>query len=263
MMHDSPTKIYLLSDLHLGAPDPARSLLREKHAVRFLREVAHDASHLYLLGDVFDFWFEYKRAVPRGYVRLLGQLAEMADRGVEIHVFAGNHDLWYRDYLHEQFGAILHHDPVEVAFFGRRYFLAHGDGLGPGDHGYKLMKRVFTHPLSKWLYARLHPNFGIALAQWLSQHGGNHSYGDGLPPEEQHKGHAEYLYAFARDMHRQRPDIDCYVFGHRHVLIDDTLADGPQLVILGDWIQYFSYLAIDEAGSQLTVFPLQVSQPQP
>lgn len=250
-----PEKIYIASDLHLGAPDPTSSLAREKHFVRFLREVAHDATELYLLGDVFDFWFEYKRVVPRGYVRLLGQLAAMADAGVKIHLFAGNHDLWYDGYLTQEIGATLYREPVIRSFHGRRYYLAHGDGLGPGDHGYKVMKRVFTHPLSRWLFARLHPNFGVGLALQVSQKGGNHHYHAPEELEEQHKGEAEFLYHHARAVFAEDPGIEAFIFGHRHLLIDDQLQDGPRIILLGDWIQYFSYLTLTPDGCSLSVFP--------
>lgn len=250
-----PDKIYLVSDLHLGAPDPARSLVREKHFVRFLREVAHDATEIYLLGDIFDFWFEYRRVVPRGYVRLLGQLAQMADAGVKLHFFAGNHDLWYADYLPQELGAQIYHEPVIRSFHGRRYYLAHGDGLGPGDHGYKLMKRIFTHPLSRWLFARLHPNFGVGLALRVSQMGGNHHYIQPEEHEESHRGAAEFLYHHARALHTQDPHIDAYIFGHRHLLLDDHLAEGPRVILLGDWIQYFSYLTLTPSDCTLAVFP--------
>ncbi|RMG69815.1 MAG: UDP-2,3-diacylglucosamine diphosphatase [Bacteroidetes bacterium] len=249
-----PEKIYIASDLHLGAPDPASSLVREKRFVRFLQEVAHDATELYLLGDVFDFWFEYKRVVPRGYVRLLGQLATMADAGIKIHLFAGNHDLWYGDYLQQEIGATIYREPISRIYFGRRYYLAHGDGLGPGDHGYKLMKRVFTHPLSRWLFARLHPNFGVGLALRVSQHGGNHHYQQPQDYEEPHKGEREFLYHHARAVHAQDPGFEAFIFGHRHLLIDDQLKDGPRVIILGDWIQYDSYLTISESGCELSVF---------
>jgi UDP-2,3-diacylglucosamine hydrolase len=142
----APSSIYLLSDLHLGAPDPASSLVREKHVVRFLEEIMTDAQELYLLGDIFDFWFEYRHAIPRGFVRFMGQLARMRDAGVKIVLFTGNHDLWHQTYLQEQLDVEIHRAPMERELMGRTYHLAHGDGLGPGDQGYKLMKRVITHP---------------------------------------------------------------------------------------------------------------------
>jgi UDP-2,3-diacylglucosamine hydrolase len=245
--------IYLASDLHLGAPSAAESLIREQHFVRWLSHIQADAAALYLLGDVFDFWFEYRHAVPRGYVRLLGKLAEMADAGTEIHVFTGNHDHWYHDYLPSQIGATLYREAVVKEWFGRKYYLAHGDGLGPGDHGYKFMKKVVTAPISQWLFSRIHPNSGIGLALWVSRRGGNHNYYSSKDLE--HLGDQEFLYQHAQAVRKKRDDIDCFVFGHRHLLIDDLKEDGLHVIMLGDWIQYFSYLKINEAGEELAVFP--------
>jgi UDP-2,3-diacylglucosamine hydrolase len=252
-MSEPRPRIYLVSDLHLGAPSPEASLIREKFFVRWLREVAADATDLYLVGDVFDFWFEYRQAVPRGYIRLLGTLAELADRGVRIHWFVGNHDLWIHDYLPEQFQVHIYRTPVVHTWFGKSYYIAHGDGLGPGDHGYKLMKKVVTHPLSQWLFARIHPNTGIGAALYISNRGGNQVYSK---PDKSHphRGSGEYLYAHAQVVWQQRQDLEAFIFGHRHLAIDDQLRDGPRIMILGDWISYFSYIEITEAGPDLKLF---------
>ncbi|MDX2285290.1 MAG: UDP-2,3-diacylglucosamine diphosphatase [Bacteroidia bacterium] len=247
-------RIFFISDFHLGAPDPERSLLRERHVARWIREVACEASDLYLLGDIFDFWFEYRHAVPKGYTRLLGELARFADEGGRIHLFPGNHDLWYRDYFTRQFGAVYYPGPIVREFFGRHYFIAHGDGLGPGDSGYKLMRRVVTHPVSKRLFRLLHPDLGIGLALWLSRKGGNHVYH--ADHEEQHRGaEAEFLYQHAIAHRRLHPEICAYVHGHRHLLIDDELETGERIVLIGDWERYYSYLEIHETGHELRVFP--------
>ena len=250
-------KIYFASDLHLGAPDHAKSLVREKHFVKWLDTIKDDVAELYLLGDIFDFWFEYKKAVPKGYVRLLGKLAEFADNGVLIHVFTGNHDLWYGDYLEKEFGAIIHNKPFEKEFFGKKFYLAHGDGLGPGDHGYKLMKKVFTNPINKWLYERLHPNFGISLAQFFSGLSRNHNYENTSGHEVVHQEDNEFLYAHSREVLKTNPDINVFVYGHRHMLIQENIEDDSEIVILGDWIQYFSFLEVDETGVRLDIFPIK------
>ncbi|MEM7375291.1 MAG: UDP-2,3-diacylglucosamine diphosphatase [Bacteroidota bacterium] len=239
------------------------SLEREKHFVNWLTSISDDVSELYILGDLFDFWFEYRQVVPKGYIRLLGKLAELADQGVIIHIFAGNHDQWYQDYFPNQIGAHIHFGPVTKTFFDRTYFLAHGDGLGPGDHGYKFLKKIVTHPLSKWLYARLHPNLGIGLALWFSRQGGNHHYLDPALDEVEHLGFKEFLYQFALDHAKKHSEIDTYIFGHRHLLIDDKLKAGPHIIILGDWIQYFSYLKISPVGEELAVFPTNQLQEIP
>lgn len=231
------------------------SLERERHFVQWLDSIEEDVAALYILGDLFDFWFEYRHVVPKGYIRLLGKLASLADRGVEIHIFTGNHDQWYKDYFPSQFGAQIHFGPIIKTFFGRTYFMAHGDGLGPGDHGYKLLKKVVTHPFSKWLYARLHPNLGIGLALWMSRLGGNHHYMNPSLDEVEHLGFKEFLYQYTLEHAKKRPEIDTHIFGHRHLLIDDKLKAGPHIIILGDWIQYFSYLKISATGEELAIFP--------
>lgn len=249
-------KIYFVSDLHLGAPDHGSSLIREKHFVHWLKSIENEVSELYLLGDIFDFWYEYKYAVPKGFVRMLGQLAAMADNGVVIYVFTGNHDLWYRDYLANEIGAHIYHEPVIREIFGKKFYLAHGDGLGPGDNGYKWMKKVFTNSFNQWLFTRLHPDYGIGLARFFSSLSRNHNYGDPGAKEVFHHGNKEYLYIHAQDTLNQMPDIQVFVFGHRHILICDEIAPGCELVMLGDWIQYFSFLEVSEAGLHLDVFPI-------
>ncbi|HRH39401.1 MAG TPA: UDP-2,3-diacylglucosamine diphosphatase, partial [Flavobacteriales bacterium] len=163
-------RVYFLSDFHLGAPDAASSLAREKRVCAFLHEAAKDAEEIILLGDVFDFWFEYRHAVPPGYARLLGKLAELYDRGIAVHLFTGNHDMWIRDHLPRMTGVILHRDPVVREIGGKRFYIAHGDGLGPGDHSYKFVRKLFRSSACQWLFARLHPNLGIAFGERWSAH---------------------------------------------------------------------------------------------
>lgn len=249
--------IYFASDLHLGAPDQARSLVREKHFVKWLESIKDKAAELYLLGDVFDFWFEYKKAVPKGFVRILGKLAEFSDAGIKLHIFSGNHDLWYKDYLEKEIGARIYKKPLEKEYYGKKYYLAHGDGLGPGDHGYKMMKKVFTNPLSKWLFSRLHPNFGIGLAQFTSSQGGDHNYDNLSGHEVELLGEKEFLFAHTRELLESRPELDIFIYGHRHALIDQELEENKRIVILGDWIQYFSYFCVHPEGEHLDVFPMK------
>jgi UDP-2,3-diacylglucosamine hydrolase len=158
-------KTYFISDLHLGSPNPAKSLVREKAFVNWLDTVSQDADAIYLVGDIFDFWFEYKRAVPRGFVRCLGKIAELTDKGIPIYWFTGNHDMWIFDYLPGECGIQLVRKPVQTQMHGHSVYIAHGDGLGPGDHAYKFMKAFFDSRICQWLFARLHPNFGVWLAR--------------------------------------------------------------------------------------------------
>lgn len=241
------SKIYFASDLHLGAPDAASSLKRELRFVKWLETIRPEVAELYLLGDLFDFWFEYNKAVPKGYVRLLGKLAELADEGVKIHYFVGNHDLWAAKYFTEQFGATMHYGPIDCNLMGHQFHIAHGDGLGPGDHGYKFIKRIFTNPLAKWSFHRLHPNFGIGLANFFSRKSRQKTgQKDAID-----FGEKEFLYIYANEMAIQNPKIDYFVFGHRHLPRIKPLENGKSYINIGDWITYFTFLEVDENGVNL------------
>ena len=161
-------KIYFASDQHFGAPTVEKSKLREQKFIQWLDIVKKDAEVIFLLGDLFDFWFEYKTVVPKGFVRVLGKLAEIRDSGIPIHFFVGNHDLWMEDYFEKELNIPVYHEPKEFTFGDKTFLIGHGDGLGPGDFGYKRMKKVFTNPLCKWLFRWLHPDIGVGLAQYLS-----------------------------------------------------------------------------------------------
>ena len=245
-------KIYFASDLHLGAPDHASSMAREKHFVQWLEHIRGDAAEIYLVGDLFDFWFDYRRAVPKGYVRLLGKLAELSDAGIKLHLFYGNHDLWQRTYFQEQLGAEVHKDPIRKTFFGKEYFIGHGDGLGPGDHGYKFLKKVFRSPVMQWMFHRLHPNFGIGIADYFSKTSRR---------KTGHKdavdfGEKEFLLVFCRDTLQKEPEIDYFVFGHRHLPKYFELEEGKYYCNLGDWITHFTYLEVAETGVEMLRFPM-------
>ena len=239
--------------MHFGIPDHASSLVREKHFVKWLHEITPKAKALYLVGDVFDFWFEYKHVQPRGYVRLLGKLAEMADEGIEIHLFPGNHDLWFRDLFPKEIGAIYHTEPLEAQFFGKKYYIAHGDGLGPGDHGYKLLKAILTNPISHWLFARLHPNFAFGLANFSSRLSRNHNR-EKVPT---YQGEKEYLYHHCMKLLSEGATHDYFVFGHRHLKMEIPLSSQAKMIYLGDWIRHFSYLELSEDGVYLNTYPLE------
>jgi UDP-2,3-diacylglucosamine hydrolase len=253
------TNIYFASDLHLGAPNAEDSLRREKLFVQWLNEIGPKASEIFLVGDIFDFWYEYRHVIPKGYVRLLGKLAELADRGVKLHFFTGNHDLWYSNYFEQQLGASIHHTPVIREFFGRTFYIAHGDGLGPGDHGYKLLKKVLTNRLSRFLFTLLHPDWGVSLANFFSRLSRNHNYHPQEPgaPEPHTYGEQEFLYIHSRQVLENQPDIDYFIYGHRHIIFDRQVGDKARCLILGDWLSFFSYLEASEAGVTLKRFPLR------
>ena len=252
----SGKSIYIVSDLHLGAPNPTNSLIREKHFLAWLDFIQEDLSELYLLGDVFDFWFEYKRVVPKGFVRMLGRLGELCDAGIPVHVFAGNHDLWYGSYLPEELGVEVHHTPLYRNFFSQKFYLAHGDGLGPGDHGYKFMKRVITHPLSKWLFSVLHPNWGVSLAQYISGMSRKHQATVSPYPPNEFLGEKEFLISHSKELLTSDPDIAYFIYGHRHILKEVELSSSATCIFMGDWINFYSYLKINEQEVQLHAYPL-------
>lgn len=245
-------KIYFASDLHLGAPNYEQSLKREKHFVSWLDEVSKDAQAIYLVGDLFDFWFEYKKAVPKGFVRLLGKLAELSDAGIELRLFTGNHDMWIFDYLPQEIGLKLYREPIEVEFGAHKFYIGHGDGLGPGDHGYKFIKKIFSNPFLQWCFARLHPNFGIALADYFSK-SSRAKTGDSdatFLGEEN-----EWLVIYAKEI-LEKKHFDYFIFGHRHLPLDITLNEqGSRYLNLGDWIRYFTYGVYDGQSLELKEYP--------
>ena len=243
----STKNIYLASDFHLGIPDEKTSLLREKEIVSWLNEIENDAEEIYLVGDIFDFWFEYKRVVPRGFVRLQGKIASITDKGIPVHVFTGNHDMWIFDYLPKELGVTLHRNPIEKTFFGKKYFIGHGDGLGPGDKSYKFLKIIFQNSICKWLFARLHPNFGLWLAQKSSSSSRNiNANEDALFKSEEH----ELLYHFCKE-HAKNNNCDYYIFGHRHLPLKINIKDGVEYLNLGEWLSYNTFVKITSENTTL------------
>ncbi len=242
--------IYFISDFHLGAPDYERSLEREKKIVRWLDSIRHDVAVLYLMGDVFDYWFEYKHAVPKGYVRLLGKLAELADAGVEMHYFTGNHDMWVFDYLPNEIGLQMHREPIHKTYNGKKFYLGHGDGLGPGDHGYKFIKRVFANPLAQWLFARLHPNLGLHLMKYFSK---KSRIATGTADEIFLGEDKEWLIIHCKDVLKTE-HFDYFIFGHRHLPLDLHVGENSRYVNLGEWINHHTYAVFDGREVRLKKF---------
>lgn len=233
----SDKHIYFASDFHLGAyADRNDPLRREKKVVRWLDSIKPDCAELYLLGDVFDFWFEYKYVVPKGFVRLLGKLAEFADAGIPVHMFTGNHDVWMFDYFESQLNAKIYRGPVERTWSGKRFMLGHGDGLGPGDSGYKVIKKVFSNPLAQRMFAALHPGFGAALARYFSRTS-RESTGE---KDLVFLGEKEYLIQYCKEV-LQHEHFDYFIFGHRHLLIDVEVGSNARYVNLGEWFSGCHY----------------------
>ncbi len=243
-------KIYFISDFHLGVPDTASSREREKKIVRWLDKISNDVSVLYLMGDVFDYWFEYRHAVPKGYVRLLGKLAALADKGVEIHYFTGNHDMWAFDYLPDEIGLIIHRESIQQEYNGKKFYLGHGDGLGPGDYGYKFIKKVFASPVSQWLFARLHPNTGIGLMRYFSKKSRIATGEDDAAFLGEEK---EWLVIHAKEI-LKKEHFDYFIFGHRHLPLDIKLNTQSRYINLGEWINHFMYAEFDGEQVHLKKF---------
>jgi UDP-2,3-diacylglucosamine hydrolase len=230
-------KIYFASDQHLGAPTPKASLPREKKFVAWLDTIKEDAGTIFLLGDLFDFWFEYKTVVPKGFVRVLGKLAELKDAGIDIYFFVGNHDLWMRDYFQKELNIPVFHKPQEFDINGKIFLIGHGDGLGPNDHGYKRMKKVFTFPFFKWLFRWLHPDIGVRLGHYFSIKNKLISGDvDARFLGEENEWLAQYCRRKLTEKH-----YDFFVFGHRHLPLEIELNNNSTYINLGDWIQYFTY----------------------
>jgi UDP-2,3-diacylglucosamine hydrolase len=238
-------KIYFASDFHLGAPDAASSLEREKRIVHWLNRISADASCIFLVGDLFDFWFEYKKVIPKGYTRILGKLASLRDLGIEIIVFTGNHDMWMNGYFEQELGIPVFTAPREYSFAGKSFYIAHGDGLGPGDHGYKMLKTIFSSRFCRWLFAGIHPSWGIALANYFSRKSRH------LTTEKLFLGEdKEWLIQHSREVLKKK-QVNYFIYGHRHLPLDISLESGSRYINLGDWMTYNSYAVFD--GTELTL----------
>jgi UDP-2,3-diacylglucosamine hydrolase len=243
-------KIYFLSDFHLGAPDYATSLVREKRIVKFLDEIKDDAEQIFIVGDLFDFWFEYKRVIPKGFIRILGKLAELTDGGIVIHFFVGNHDMWMNSYFEKELGIKVHHEPQEFELYEKKFFIGHGDGLGPGDHKYKLIKKIFRNKFSRWLFGLLHPHSGIGLANYFSR---KSRAATGLVEEKFLGADKEWLIIFSRQMLLKK-HFDYFIFGHRHLPLNYKLSKESRYINLGDWIKYDSYAVFDGDNLELKFY---------
>jgi len=230
-------KIYFASDQHLGAPTPEASLPREQKFVTWLNAIKEDADTIFLLGDLFDFWFEYKTVVPKGFVRVLGKLAELRDSGITIYFFVGNHDLWMRDYFEKELNIPVFYEPQEFRLNDMLFLIGHGDGLGPGDKGYKRMKKVFTFPLFKWMFRWIHPDWGVKLGQYMSV---KNKLISGDDDAKFLGDDNEWLVQYCKHKLTEQ-QYDFFVFGHRHLPLDITLNNQSRYINLGDWIQYYTY----------------------
>jgi UDP-2,3-diacylglucosamine hydrolase len=244
-------KIYFASDMHFGSDAFENPQKAEQRFVHWLDTIQDNAVALYLLGDVFDFWFEYKEVVPRGFTRVLGKIAEMNDAGIEIHFFTGNHDIWVKDYLPQETGVILHREPLRTQIGGKTFYLAHGDALGDSSRSFHLIRWIFHNRLCQILFGALHPRWGVGFGYIWSKHSRKKKLANPAPYFGENK---EHLVLYAKEYIQKYADTDYLIFGHRHILLDLMLSPRSRMMIIGDWLQYFSYAVFDGKGLSLEQF---------
>ena len=242
-------KIYFLSDVHLGSSWHANSIDVERKLCRWFDMVKHDAKEIYLLGDIFDYWFEYKNVVPRGFTRLLGKLSELTDSGIPIYFFIGNHDIWVTDYLSTECGLIVERKPVIKTMSGKVFFLAHGDGLGDESAQFKFIRKIYHNKFLRVLYASIHPRWTMAFARRWSDY--SRMTGEIVPYMGEDK---EHLIQFAKETLKDSPEINYFIFGHRHIMLNLPLKEDSYVVMLGDWMSLFSYAVFDGDEVELKQF---------
>ena len=233
----SGKSIFFASDFHLGAPNKAESYERELKIIRWLDSIKSSASAIFLVGDLFDFWHEYKKVIPKGFIRFQGKLAELVDAGISLYIFTGNHDMWMYGYFTEELGIPVLRKPTVVTAGNKRIFVAHGDGLGPGDHQYKILKKVFDNSICQWLFRQIHPDLGMRIANlWSAQSRISSSSDD----TAKFLGDGEWLLTYAKEQ-ETKTHHDFYVFGHRHLPIDVPVSEDSQYINLGEWVNYYTY----------------------
>jgi UDP-2,3-diacylglucosamine hydrolase len=249
-VNSSSKNIYFLSDFHLGTPNAVVSLQREKKIIRFLESVQNEAAEIFIVGDMFDFWYEYKYVVPKGYVRILGKLAMLTDAGIKIHFFVGNHDMWMRNYFQKELNIPVYFEPRDFTFGHRLFLVGHGDGLGPGDKKYKFLKKIFRNPVCQWLFSLVPAGIGMWLANYFS----NKSR-DATPVKERSfmGEENEWLISYCKEV-LQKKHYDYFVFGHRHLPIDFDFKNGSRYINIGDWIRHFTYAVWDGETIKLETF---------
>ncbi|XOV91887.1 MAG: UDP-2,3-diacylglucosamine diphosphatase [Bacteroidota bacterium] len=242
-------KVYFASDFHLGAPPSEQSIEREKRIIRWLQSIEKDAAAIFLLGDIFDFWFEYKRAIPKGFIRLQGKFAELVDQGIPLIFFTGNHDLWMFDYFTKELGIPVYRKPREYLISGKVFLIGHGDGLGPGDHFYKFLKKIFENKIAQWLFKWVHPDIGMKLAHAWSKDSriSNNAKGNDF------KGEDEWLWQYCKEVEKESHH-DYYIFGHRHLPLDLEVAKNSRYINLAEWVNYSNYAVFNGSNTTLETF---------
>jgi UDP-2,3-diacylglucosamine hydrolase len=240
----SGKKVFFASDFHLGVPTRAESLVREKKIVRWLDSIKEEAHIIFLVGDIFDFWYEYKKAIPKGFIRIQGKLAELRDKGIEIIFFSGNHDMWMFDYFTKELGIPVLHKAIDIEINGKSFMVGHGDGLGPGDSTYKILKFFFRNRLCQWLFGLIHPDAGITFALFWSRN-------SRIVQNKKEKGflrEKEFLYSFCKEQELKK-HRDYYIFGHRHLPLNIEIGNNSRYINLGEWVNHDTFAEFD--GNEL------------
>jgi UDP-2,3-diacylglucosamine hydrolase len=240
-------KVYFLSDAHLGSRAIPHGRTQERRLVNFLDSIKNKASAVYLLGDMFDFWYEFKMVVPKGYTRFLGKISELTDLGVEVHFFIGNHDIWVGDYLSKECGMIIHREPYTCEIYGKIFFMAHGDGLGDTDRKFKFLRAMFHSKFLQFMFSTIHPRWSVDLGLTWAKHSRLKRENGKEPP---YMGEdKEYLVRYSKEYLKTHPNINYFIYGHRHIELNLMISHAAQILILGDWITQFTYAEFD--GDQL------------
>lgn len=243
-------KLFFASDFHLGAPSHQASKAREKRIIRWLDQISEEAAAVFLVGDIFDFWFEYAEVIPKGFIPFISKISQLRDRGIPVLFFTGNHDLWMKDYFTVELGIPVYTHPIEITVEGKKILVGHGDGLGPGDQTYKILKKVFTNPFAKWLFKWLHPDLGIRLAKAWS----GHSRITNSSKNENHfLGEDEWLWQYCKEVEK-RVHHDYYIFGHRHLPLELEVGKNATYFNLGEWVSQNTYLEFDGNTAKLKSF---------
>lgn len=236
-------RVYFLSDAHLGSRAIEHSRTQERRLVNFLESIRHDAAAIYLMGDMFDFWYEFRLVVPKGYTRFLGKISELTDAGIEIHYFTGNHDIWCGDYLEKECGVVLHRKAITTEILGKEFYLAHGDGLGDPDKSFKLLRKMFHNHTLQTMFSALHPRWSVELGlSWAKK--SRLKRIDGKEPDYMGED-KEFLVLYTKEYLKSHPTINYFIYGHRHIMLDLMLSSSARVTILGDWINFYSYAVFD------------------
>lgn len=243
-------KVFFSSDYHLGVPTQEASLKRERKIIDWIDQTEKEAQVYFFVGDLFDFWFDYKKVIPKGFIRFLGKLAHLKDSGKEVYIFKGNHDLWMGDYFQQELGIPVYDHPMDFKINGKLFHIAHGDGLGPGDHGYKALKKVFTNKFCQWLFRQLHPDLAMKIALYWSK---NNRLLQGVEEEQFLGEEKEWLIQYAKEVLKNK-HYDYFIFGHRHLPIDFDLNETSKYINLGEWLNYCSYATFDGYQVKLSYY---------